>query len=199
MSDNRRQKAKTLEALLVLEAKAGDKKALEQLVDLRGDRLYAHAARLSGDREAARDIVQEAWLQILRGLPKLNNETAFLPWALCIVSRRTAAFIKSRQKDRRLAEDFAPEAPQALDPVSDSDLDAPRVLAALQQLPPVQQATIALFYLEDMSVAEVAQALDVPVGTVKTRLMTARATLRTYFEGDQNGQARQADRRCHEG
>ena len=183
----------------MLDARAGNKQALEHLVALRGDRLYAHAARLAGDREAARDIVQEAWVQILRSLPRLTDETSFLPWALCIVSRRVAAFIKTRQKDRRLAEDFAPEAPQAFTLDTDQILDAPKVREILHQLPPVQHATIALFYLEDMSVAEVAKALDVPIGTVKTRLMTARATLRNYLEGDQNGQARQTDRRCHEG
>ncbi|QDG77964.1 RNA polymerase sigma factor [Labrenzia sp. PHM005] len=199
MTDNRLQKVRALEALLVLDAKAGNKKALEQLVALRGDRLYAHAARLAGDREAARDIVQEAWVQILRSLPGLTDETSFLPWALCIVSRRVAAFIQTRQKDRRLAEDFAPEAPQVFTLDTDQILDAPKVREILHQLPPVHHATIALFYLEDMSVAEVAKALDVPIGTVKTRLMTARAILRNYLEGDQNGQARQADRRCHEG
>ena len=55
---------------------------------------------------------------------------------------------------------------------------------AAERLPPEQRAAIALFHIEDMSVAEVAVALDVPAGTVKTRLMTARAKLREAFEGD---------------
>ncbi len=56
---------------------------------------------------------------------------------------------------------------------------------AIKTLPPEQQAAIALFYLEDMSVAEVAVALDVPAGTVKTRLMHARRKLRDALEGDE--------------
>ncbi len=193
MTKNRQQKIKALEALLVLDAKTGNKTAIDKLASLRGDRLFAHAARLSGDREAAQDITQEAWLEIIRSLHRLNDETAFLPWALCIVSRRVAAFIKTRQKDRKLAEDFAQETQTAVSPALDQNLDADKVLQALQHLPPAQQATIALFYLEDMSVADVARALDVPVGTVKTRLMTARSTLRDLLEGEQDGQARQAD------
>jgi RNA polymerase sigma-70 factor (ECF subfamily) len=55
----------------------------------------------------------------------------------------------------------------------------------MRTLPPEHQAAIALFYLEDMSVAEVAVALDVPAGTVKTRLMHARRKLRDVFEGDE--------------
>ena len=56
--------------------------------------------------------------------------------------------------------------------------------SAIRMLPAEQQAAIALFYLEEMSVAEVAVALDVPAGTVKTRLMHARRKLRGAFEGD---------------
>ena len=63
-----------------------------------------------------------------------------------------------------------------------SDVDALR--KAIRTLPPEQQAAITLFYLEEMSVAEVAVALDVPAGTVKTRLMHARRKLRAVLEGD---------------
>lgn len=194
MTDNRQLKINALEGLYVLGARSGDRAALEKLVTLRGSRLLSHARRLSGDSEAARDIVQEAWLDIIKGLPGLRDETAFLPWALCIVSRRVAAFIKTRQKDRKLSEDLAPPPPeQMVEQATDRDIDAIKVTEALKALPPAQQATIALFYLEDMSVADVAKALDVPIGTVKTRLMAARSNLRKHLEGDHDGQARQAD------
>ena len=60
--------------------------------------------------------------------------------------------------------------------------------AAIAACRPRRRATVALFYLEDLGVAEVATALDVPVGTVKTRLMHARTKLRALL-GDENGQA----------
>ncbi|MEP3047544.1 MAG: RNA polymerase sigma factor [Roseibium sp.] len=187
MTENRQQKIRTLEALLVLDAKAGDRQAIEWLVTLRGDRLLAHAARLSGDREAAQDVVQEAWIQIIRGLPSLANEAAFLPWALCIVSRRVAAFIKARQKDRKISISLGPETQEAVHPSPEKALDVEKVRAALHHLPSAQHATIALFYLEDLGVADVAKAMDVPAGTVKTRLMKARSTLRKLLEGEQDG------------
>ena len=59
---------------------------------------------------------------------------------------------------------------------------------AISRLPPDQAATIALFYLDDLTVTEVATALDVPMGTVKTRLMHARRKLRALLEGENNGQ-----------
>ena len=187
MADNRQHKIRALETLLVLDAKAGSKAAFDRLAALRGDRLVAHAARLSADRDAAHDIAQEAWVQITRGLPALKDDTAFLPWALCIVSRQVAAHIKTRQKHRKLAEAYVPEAETVITPSCDRKLDADTVRSALKHLTPAQYATIALFYLEDMSIAEVARATDVPVGTVKTRLMSARSTLKTFLEGDNDG------------
>ena len=64
---------------------------------------------------------------------------------------------------------------------------------ALAKLPAAHRAAIGLFYLEEMSVAEVAVALETPVGTVKTRLMNARKKLRAELEGENHGQSRQID------
>ncbi|AXS39099.1 sigma-70 family RNA polymerase sigma factor [Breoghania sp. L-A4] len=187
MTADPRRKVQALEALLVLDARRGGRQALARLVALRGPRLYAHAVRLSGDREAARDIVQDAWVQIIRGLQSLKDETAFLPWALRIVSRRVAADIRSRQKTRAIARDYASEA-EHFEPARDpAQPDRDAVHAALKTLSAEQRATVALFYLEDMRVTEVAIALDIPVGTVKTRLMKARALLRDRLEGQLKG------------
>lgn len=182
-------KQRALEAYLVAAARTGDRAAQAQLVRLRGPRLMAHAARLLGEVEGARDVVQEAWVEILRGLPGLRDDAAFLPWALRITTRRVARTIRGRQRDRALASAWAAEAEAAAPEVGPDALAARDMRRAIATLPPDQAATIALFYLEDLSVAEVARALDVPVGTIKTRLMHARRKLRAHFEGDDNGQA----------
>ncbi|WP_235917153.1 RNA polymerase sigma factor [Maritimibacter harenae] len=175
---------RALEAYLVAAARTGDRGAMGRLVDLRGDRLRAHAVRLLGDREGARDVVQDAWVEILRGLGNLRDDHAFLPWALRIVTRRVARDIRRRQSGRRLADAWAEEAETSVDEAGPAASDGARVRAAIATLPRDQAATIALFYLEDMSVGEVSTALDVPVGTVKTRLMHARRKLRSVLEGD---------------
>lgn len=183
-----RQKERAFENYLVAAARTGDARALSRLAALRGPRLVAHAARLLGDREVARDMVQEAWIEIIRGLPSLRDDTAFLPWALRIVSRRVSREIARRQRGRKLAEAVAVETEAVVPETGPAGADAARVRAAIASLSPAQGATVALFYLEDLGVAEVATALDVPVGTVKTRLMHARAKLRALL-GDENGQA----------
>ena len=179
---------RVFDAYLVAAARTGDRQALARLAQLRGQRLLAHAARLLGDREAALDVVQEAWIEIIRGLPRLRDETAFLPWALRIVSRRVAREIARRQRGRRLAQAVGAEADPEVPEAGPGEVDAAKVRAAIAALPGPQAATVALFYLEDLSVAEVATALDVPVGTVKTRLMHARARLRALLEGQDHEQ-----------
>ncbi len=182
------QKDRAFESYLVAAARTGDARALTRLAEFRGPRLIAHAARLLGEREGALDVAQEAWIEIIRGLPRLRDDTAFLPWALRIVSRRVAREIARRQRGRRLAAAVAAETDPAVPEAGPGTVDGARVRAAIAALPPAQAATVALFYLEDLSVTEVATALDVPIGTVKTRLMHARAKLRALL-GDDNGQA----------
>lgn len=181
-------KARALDALLVAAARQGDRAALSRLVIHRGPRLLAHARRLADDAEAARDILQDAWAEILRSLPRLADEAAFLPWALRIVTRRAARAVRGRIRQRRLAAGLTAAqvtAPAAVDPVPASDGAA--LARAVARLPPDQQAVIALFYAEEMPVAEVALALDIPPGTVKTRLHHARARLRGYLEEPDHG------------
>lgn len=164
---------------LAASARAGSRIALEQLATRIQPRLLGHARRLTGDAEAARDAVQEAWVEIVRGLSRLDDATAFPAWAFRIVSRRCAHWVRKQQRNRRL--DVAYSAEPLVTTTADGGeraSDAARLARAIAILPPDQRAAIALFYLEDLSVAEIAVALDAPSGTVKTRLMHAREKLR---------------------
>jgi RNA polymerase sigma factor (sigma-70 family) len=172
-----------LDEFLVADARTGRRGALEQLVRRWHPRLVAHAWRLTGDREMARDAAQSGWGEIVRGLPRLQDERAFPAWAYRIVSRACAREIGGAIRRRTLAAAFAAEPGEdAVQPVEPSD--AGRLQAAIRQLPPGERAAIALHHFEDLRVAEVAVALAIPVGTVKTRLMNARRKLRSILEGD---------------
>ena len=178
------EKARALDAYLVSSARLGDRHALGILVRRWNGKLLAHAWRLLRDEEGAKDAVQESWAEMLRGLSRLQDDGAFAAWAYRIVSRRCAREIGRTQSERRLAEEIAanPAEKQLSEP---STLDAKAVQKAISTLSPTQQAAVALFYLEELSVAEVAVALDVPVGTVKTRLMHARGKMRAALDGGQ--------------
>ena len=187
----RNQRERSFEEYLVAAARRGDRMEAERLVALRGPKLLSHATRLLGNREEARDIVQEAWVEIFRSLGKLRDERAFPAWAHRIVTRRVAKFIDGARRRRQLAGEVAQTARQPNTAQNEAERlspDAQAVRRAIQDLPPEQRATISLFYLEDMSVAEVAVALDAPPGTIKTRLMHARAKLAKALKGTNDEQ-----------
>lgn len=177
---NRTEKLRALLALHVAGARLGRAADFAALVDLAGPRLLAHARRLTDDAETARDMVQEGWEAIARGLPGLRDDRAFLPWAMAIVTRAAARDLRGRIRARETATELAREA-------AEPGADPPDLRAAIAELSPGQRAALALFYIEGLSVAEVAVALSIPPGTVKTRLMHARHKLRALLTGDDNG------------
>jgi RNA polymerase sigma factor (sigma-70 family) len=176
----REHKEKVLDEFLVASARLGDRRAFELLAERWDPKLRAHAWRLLGDDELAREAVQDGWVEIVRGFERLRDDAAFPAWAFRIVSRRCAKVIAGAQRRRRLTQAVASE-PSVAEGVR-PDLEGIR--AAVRALPPEQRAAVALFYFEDLSIAETAIALDVPAGTVKTRLMHARRKLLAAFEGD---------------
>lgn len=181
--DQATTRERILDGYLVATVRLGDRKAFELLVRRGNGKLLAHARRLLADDESARDAVQEAWAEIARGIARLKDERAFPAWAYRIVSRRCAKLIGRAQRQRKLEKAILVEPEvQADDVKPPTDID--RLRAAIRELPAGQRAAVALFHLEEMSVAEVAVALDVPVGTVKTRLMHARQKLRATLEGE---------------
>ena len=181
----RRDAERVFDEYLAASARAGDEKAFSRLAVRWQPRLLAHAYRLIGDRELARDAVQESWSDIVKALPRLNDAAHFPPFAYRIVTRRVADSIRRVQKDRRLSSAFAAE--PAENSVSTAAMEASAdktpLNDAIRALPPDQRAAIALHYKEGFSVAEIAAALEVPAGTVKTRLMHARRKLRAALEG----------------
>jgi RNA polymerase sigma-70 factor (ECF subfamily) len=168
---------------LVLAAQAGDRGTFDILARRWQPKLAAHAWRLLGEREAARDAVQESWLEIVGGLRGLRDPRAFPAWAFRIVSRRCARGVDAAVRQRHMeAELETATVATSADPADSADRE--RLARAIRALPPDQRAAIALFHIEELSVAETAVALDVPAGTVKTRLMHARRKLRAVLEGD---------------
>jgi RNA polymerase sigma-70 factor (ECF subfamily) len=175
--------ARVLDEYLVVSAKAGDREAFELLARRWHKKLVAHAWRLTGDPEAARDAAQTGWSEISRGLRRLEDERAFPAWAYRIVSRACARQIGALVRQRQLQSAVSTE-PMPSHPGEERRLEAETIRAAMTKLPAEQRAAIALFHFEELSVAEVAVALHVPVGTVKTRLMHARHKLRAALEGE---------------
>lgn len=185
-----RDSERIYDEFLVASAMGGDRQALDRLIARWQPRLLRHAWRVLGDVERARDALQEAWIEILRGLGRLNDVAAFPAWAYRIVSRRCYRTLDSASRDpvESVEAGLSQEPATPERESGEFSYDLGLVVRALTELPAPQRAALALFYLEGMTVAEIAVALDVPTGTVKTRLMHARTKLRVQLEGESHGQ-----------
>ena len=172
--------------LLVLQAQAGDRKAVRTLIVAWQPRLSALAWRLTREREAARDVVQDAWLAILRGLRKLDDPARFRTWAYRIVAHKCTDWLRrrvvQRQASERMQNAAGTAASFAVGESQDRAGEVDRLREALAALPDEQKTILALHYLDGMSVKEIGTTLGIPAGTVKSRLFAARNALREALE-----------------
>ena len=173
-----------LDELLVLQCQAGSREAFQKLVERWQPRLAGFAARLTADREASRDLVQDAWIAIVRGLGRLDDPARFRTWAYRIVANRCADWIRRRSVRRTAAGELRTSAQNVQDAANppESEDDTMHLRAAMRRLPGEQRNVLSLFYLDELSVADVARVLSIPPGTVKSRLHHAREALRAALE-----------------
>jgi RNA polymerase sigma-70 factor (ECF subfamily) len=178
-----RNSERIFDEYLVAAAVTGDRAALSRLVARWQPRLVRHAWRLLGDAERAKDMAQEGWVEILRGLARLDDVAAFPAWAYRIVTRRCQREFGRRDREPFEPEDEAGEASGQVSENASGEFAAELsiVMDAIATLPAAQRAALALFYLDGLGVAEIAIATDVPPGTVKTRLMHARRKVRALL------------------
>jgi RNA polymerase sigma-70 factor (ECF subfamily) len=157
---------------LVLRAQSGDREAFDALLRELGPPLLRYASRLTGDAALAEDAVQETFIAIVRKLGWLHDPALLRPWAYRIASREAFRLLK---KNRRYTEppDDAAYVEQHADP-----WQRERLLASLDRLSPASRAVVLLHYLEEMPLADVAAILDLPLGTVKSRLSYGLVQLR---------------------
>jgi RNA polymerase sigma-70 factor (ECF subfamily) len=156
---------------------AGDRDAFAELVRRHRDRLWRVAVRILGDPEDAADAVQDALVSAFRSAAGYRGEAAVTTWLHRIVVNACLDLAR-----RRTARPTAPlaDSPAADIPAADTLGEretAAEVLAALRELPTEQAAAIVLVDIEGYPVAEVAEMLDVPTGTVKSRCARGRARL----------------------
>lgn len=167
---------------LVQRVAARDADALRPLYDRYGSMVYGLAYRVVGDRQLAEDCTQEVFVSLWRSAPRFDPARARLSTWLFAITRNTAVDTVRRRMSRPvelLEEDQrADESPDTADLVATAD-QSERVAAAMAELPGPQLEALALAYFEGLSHAEIAERLDVPLGTVKGRIRLALDRLRT--------------------
>ena len=161
---------------LGLAAAAGDRRALERLLDDHVDLIHAVCWRITRHPEDAADATQEALIAVTRGIAGYDGRARFTTWLYRVATN--AALMELRRRARR------PEPREPVtDPVADSTSPDDRVAAgmdvraALAALPEEFRVVVVLREFEDLEYTEIAAILDVPVGTVRSRLNRGRRAL----------------------
>jgi len=183
------------DAEAVARARQGDPEAFRVLVERYQGRAYGQALRMLGDPERARDAVQEGFLRAYRGLPRFQGRSAFYTWLyrlmfnVCIdAKRRDRSGLQVEWDDavaRELPADVE-EGPQLrVAPGPEEALERAELGSvlreAIDQLPGDARRTLLLREVDGLSYAEIAQALEIPTGTVMSRLHYARRQLREHL------------------
>ncbi|MEW5765621.1 MAG: RNA polymerase sigma factor [Acidobacteriota bacterium] len=138
--------------------------------------------RMAGERSAAEDLCQETFLKVLKGLPSFRGGSSLKTWIYRIAHNVWTDRLRARDPEETGGEEH-PAYRVAADPrtplgrVEDAQIRM-ALEAAMADLPRAQREALHLFYWDDLSVEEVAQALSVPEGTVKTLLFRGRRALR---------------------
>jgi RNA polymerase sigma-70 factor (ECF subfamily) len=155
------------ERALVRDAQGGSVRALEQLFRVHWPRAYRAALVVVGDAAAAEDIAQESFLAAVRALDRFDRRRPFGPWLHRIVVNRAIDWSRARTLRREVGGDLALE--PAAEPRPESGR-AEELAGALASLGAEHRAVIALRYLLDYTPGEIAELLDLPRGTVNSRL-----------------------------
>ena len=166
-----------LDSLLIEEAKQ-DPAAFGALVQRYQDRLFNYLYRMTGSREDAEDLAQEVLIRIYKALDRFRLDAPFKPWMYKIATNVAINHLKSRRPASLLEDDVPSTAHFAAPEAMAEQHETQRVvLSAINELPDHYRAIVLMRHLEELSYEEIAQALDVPLGTAKVRLHRARALL----------------------
>jgi RNA polymerase sigma-70 factor, ECF subfamily len=142
--------------------------------------VYRYAFRLSGNGDDAADLAQQTYLLAGRRLHQLREIARCRSWLLAIV--RTC-FLKSIQRRRpTLATDIELEVRQVACAEDDSPIDREAIGIALSELPETDRLILMMYYFEDLAYKEIAHQLDIPIGTVMSRLSRAKLRMRQQLE-----------------
>lgn len=183
--DPQKKLEQALDAYQVVLARSGDRAAFNLLYRRWYPRLLRFAVRRTGNTEVALDVVQDTSLTIARNLRRLKEPELFGAWAFTILRRRIADHWRSVKSEPFLDDAVDPDTL----PGMTGTQPRPGLTRAIDRLPKDLRALLIGHYREGASVAELADRLGVPAGTVKSRLFRARAELRalyhsTELEGD---------------
>jgi RNA polymerase sigma-70 factor (ECF subfamily) len=160
----------------------GDPGARAWIAEIWFDPIYRFSFRMLGNEEDARDAAQESLLKVLQGLPRYDPSRRFSTWVFGIT--RNTCIDEHRRRRRRAPledRDIPDDRPSGLD-ITERERRARDVQTALQKIGPMYREAILLYHFEHLKYREIAEALNLPIGTVMNRIFRARQLLRNHLD-----------------
>jgi RNA polymerase sigma-70 factor (ECF subfamily) len=157
--------------------KPGSPQAMQRLVEDYYVPLYRYAYRLSGSTADAEDLTQEAFCKAQFNFGQLRDASRARPWLFSILRNAYLHRVRAERQQACVSLDNLGDVPEPL-PDALPDIDPERLQQALNELPEVFRTPIILYYFEDFGYRDIAEQMDLPIGTVMSRLARAKAHLR---------------------
>jgi RNA polymerase sigma-70 factor (ECF subfamily) len=166
--------------LLAIRCQLGELAAFDELVARWHTPMWQYVRRMADRNELADELIQETWLRVLRGIAKLQEPAKVVPWMFGIARHVMMDRLRQKYKQEALLGNALDDLRTSVDEPDESERrdDIANVLDKLEHLPLSQRELLTLYYLDELSIDEVAHVLDIPVGTVKSRLYHARRILK---------------------
>lgn len=166
----------------MLQAQSGSREALNELFMSVQEPLFRYIVSVVNDKDLAEDILQEVFIRIYRKLRWLREPQAFRAWSYQIATREAFRYLKrERLWTDQIRDEGVLNVMPAGEPIYSAEL-VQRLPELVADLSPASRAVIVLYYLHEMSLVETAAVLDIPVGTVKSRLAYGLESLRRSFQ-----------------
>jgi len=173
--------------IAVLEYRAGKTQALADLMPRWEERVYVYVLATVGNREDAWDVSQEVWLAVAQGLRRSAPIVSLGPWLYGVAHNKCMSHLRRAGRIRAHEEETPDVVAEPADPAGAADdialaaEDAAAVRECVLQLPLAQREAIALFYVDQLSLDQIAGVLGVPTGTVQSRLFYGRLRLKSLL------------------
>jgi RNA polymerase sigma-70 factor (ECF subfamily) len=176
----------------------GSQRTVQRLVDDHYLALYRYAYRLSGSAADAEDLTQETFCKAQSHLSQLRDPGRAKPWLFSILRNAYLHKVRAQQTSCCVSlDEIGDLAEPPADPLP--EIDPERLQQALNELPEVFRTPLVLFYFEDFSYRDIAEQMDLPLGTVMSRLARAKAYLRGRLLPNGETAAGSASRRDSDG
>ena len=177
-------KNKIIDSWLVLQIRDGNKKAVALLVKRWHKKLCRHAFWYTKDLETSKDVVQDCWPIIIKKLGSLKDGSSFGSWALSIVTRKSIDLLRKNKRELKNLAAYYDNNSFTIDDNNSNENESLKkdLRASIKKLPKQSQQVLSLFYIEELSIRQIGKILNVPDGTIKSRLFAAREKLKTILK-----------------